>query len=253
MEQLIQNPNIKQAQEFVEEYLRRNVVLQINGLCRVKYQGRAKSKLDKGERIVLKKEDSAFLVHGPDNYQPKNWQPEVDKWSNRVEENELRLKAERNNPEEIVEVIFEEIELVAAYKMVDESELQIKGDEIDIHEAIEENPEIIEENLKIIEREYKNPAGYIDVFARDQEDNYVVIEVKRNPDHNTVLQLQRYVEEIEEEYSGNIRGVIAAPKISENLINYLEDRELEFVEVEMKDVIASYDEIDGSQKGLSDF
>lgn len=253
MEELIQNPTKEESHEFLEKYLRRELILQINGLCKVRYQGRAKSKLDKGERIVLKKEDSAFLVHGPGNYQPKNWQPEVDKWTNKIEGDEIMLKAERTNPEEIVEVIFEEIELMAAYKMVDKSELQIKGDEIDIHEAIEENPEIIEEDLKIIEREYQNPAGYIDVFARDSEDNYVVVEVKRNPDHNTVLQLQRYIEEIENEYSGEVRGILAAPKISDNLLDYLDERNLEFVEIEMKDVIASYDEIDSSQKGLSDF
>lgn len=253
MEEVTQNPDLEEAEEMIQQYLRRNLVLQINGLCRVKYQGRAKSKLDRGERMVIKKEDSAFLVHGPDNYQPKNWQPEVDKWTVKLDEEELRLKAERTNPEEIVEVIFEEIDLLSAFRMVDKSELQIKGDEVDIHEAIEEDPEIIEDELKIIEREYKNPAGYIDVLARDKNDSYVVVEVKRNPDHNTVLQLQRYIEEIEKEYSGKVRGILAAPKTTDSLLNYLQERDLEFAEIEMKDVIASYEEIDNSQSGLSDF
>jgi hypothetical protein len=38
-----------------------------------------------------------------------------------------------------------------------------------------------------------------------------------------------------------------------NLLDYLAERDLEFVEVEMEDVIASYESIDNSQKGLSDF
>lgn len=253
MEKLVQKPDLPEAKEIIEEYLRRNCVLQVNGLCRVKYQGRAKSKLDRGERMVVKKEDSAFLIHGPDNYQPKNWQPDVDKWSVELEDDELRLRAERTNPEEIVEVVFEEIEIIIASKMVDKSELQIKGDEVDIHEAIEENPDILEEELKIIEREYKNPAGYIDVLARDKDDNYVVVEVKRNPDHNTVIQLQRYIDEIEQEFSGEVRGILAAPKITDSLLDYLEERDLEYSEIQMKDVIASYEEIDSSQKGLSDF
>ena len=80
MEKLLENPEFSEAVEVLEEYLRREYTVQVNGLCTVNYQGRAKSKLDRGERLVIKKQDSALLVHGPDNYQPKNWQPEVDRW-----------------------------------------------------------------------------------------------------------------------------------------------------------------------------
>lgn len=255
MQELVQNPSFPDAKEIIEEYVSRKYTLQLNGLCSVNYQGRAKSKLDRGERIVIKKQDSALLVHGPENYQPKNWQPEVDSWSVEVDEEaeELVLEARRTNPEELVEIRFEDIELVTVNKMVDKSELKIRGHEIDIHESIEQRPDIVEDGLKVIERERETPAGFIDVFARDQDDNYVVIEVKRNPNYNTVLQLQRYVDEIEEEFRGEIRGILVAPKMTEKVLKYLEDRGLEFVEVEMEDVIASYEAIDKSQREISDF
>lgn len=255
MEDLLQKPSIQEAKEVLAEYLRRDYTVQINGLCSVNYQGRAKSKLDRGERMVIKKQDSAILVHGPDNYQPKNWQPEVDSYSVEIdgEHNHLVLEAKRTNPEEVVEIRFEEIELVTVDQMVDKSELKIAGHEVDIHESIEEEPEIVEEGLKVVERERETPAGFIDVFARDENDNYVVIEVKRNPDYNTVLQLQRYVDEIDEEFAGNIRGILVAPKMTDKVLDYLEDRDLEFVDVDMEDVINSYEAIDNSQKGLSDF
>jgi RecB family endonuclease NucS len=131
--------------------------------------------------------------------------------------------------------------------------LKIAGHEVDIHESIEEEPELVEEGLKVVERERETPAGFIDVFARDKTDNYVVIEVKRNPDYNTVLQLQRYVDEIEDEFNGDIRGILVAPKMTDKVLDYLEDRGLEFVEVDMEDVIPSYEAVDNSQKGLSDF
>ncbi|MFB6147913.1 MAG: endonuclease NucS, partial [Candidatus Nanohaloarchaea archaeon] len=217
------------------------------------YQGRAKSKLDRGERIVIKKQDSALLVHGPENYQPRNWQPEVDNWRVEIDQEELVLEARRTNPDELVEIRFEEIDLVSVSKMVDRSDLKIRGHEVDIHESIEDDPGIVEEGLKVIERERETPAGFIDVFARDSSDDYVVIEVKRNPDYNTVLQLQRYVDEIEEEFSGNIRGVLVAPKMTDKVLDYLHERDLEFVEVEMEDVIASYESIDRGQKEISDF
>ncbi|MFB6292091.1 MAG: endonuclease NucS [Candidatus Nanohaloarchaea archaeon] len=255
MEELVREPGFAEAKELLQEYISRDYTVQVNGLCSVNYQGRAKSKLDRGERIVIKKQDSALLVHGPENYQPKNWQPEVDSWSVRLEEEPgaVVLEARRSNPEEIVEIRFEDIELVTVSKMVDRSELKIRGHEIDIHESIEDSPEIVEPGLKVVEREKETPAGFIDVFARDTENNYVVIEVKRNPDYNTVLQLQRYVDEIEDEFRGPIRGVLVAPKMTDKVLDYLEDRGLEFVEVDMEDVIASYEALDKSQRELGDF
>lgn len=258
MKKVSQNPELKEAREILEEYLKRDFTVQINGLCTVNYQGRAKSKLDRGERMVIKKQDSAILVHGPENYQPKNWQPEVDSYSVEIEEIDdgseiLILEAKRTNPDEVVEVQFEEVDLLTVDKLVDKSDLKIRGHEVDIHESIEDDPEIVEENMKVVEREKETPAGFIDVFARDEDDKWIVIEVKRNPDYNTVLQLQRYVDEIEEEYSGEIRGILVAPKMTDKILDYLEERDLEFVEVNMEDVIASYEAIDNSQKGLSDF
>ncbi|AOV95340.1 hypothetical protein AQV86_05480 [Nanohaloarchaea archaeon SG9] len=253
MKKILENPDFDEAEEVLHEYLKREFTIQVNGLCMVNYQGRAKSKLDKGERLVIKKQDSAILVHGPDNYQPKNWQPEVDSYTVKSDEEELVLKAKRTNPDEVVEIRFKEIDLLTVDQLVDKSDLKIRGHEVDIHESIEEDPDIVEECLKVVEREKETPAGFIDVFARDENENYVVIEVKRNPDYNTVLQLQRYVDEIEEEFSGNIRGILVAPKMTDKVLNYLEERGLEFVEVDMEDVIASYEAIDNSQKGLQDF
>ncbi len=253
MERIVKNPTPEEAVEIWEEYSRRDYTIQINGMCLVNYQGRAKSKLDNGERLVIKKQDSAILVHGPEGYQPKNWQPEVDKFSSKVKEGAVVLKAKRNNPEEVVEITFSSIDLITVTQLIDKSDLEIRGHEVDIHEAIEEKPELVEEKLKIVEREKKTPAGYIDIFARDQDGRYVVIEVKRNPDYNAVIQLKRYVEEIDEEFKKDVRGILVAPKITDNVLEYLNERNLEFREVEMEDVIPSHDGFGNSQKGLSDF
>ena len=253
MKDLIQNPDFDEASEILKEYLSREFTVQVNGLCTVNYTGRAASKLDRGERLLIKKQDSALLVHGPDNYQPKNWQPEVDSFDVEVRDESLVLTASRFNPDEKVEVFFDEISLITVDQLIDKSELKIAGHEVDIHESIEEDPEMIEEGLKVVERERETPAGFIDVFARDESDDYVVIEVKRNPDYNTVLQLQRYVDEIEDEFNGEIRGILVAPKMTDKVLDYLEERGLEFIEVNMEDVIPSYEAVDNSQKGLSDF
>jgi len=255
MDNLLQDPAFSDAQALLDEYLPRPYTVQINGLCRVNYQGRAKSKLDRGERIVIVKQDSALLVHGPENYQPKNWQPDVDTFTVAVDDDrdELVLEAMRRDPDETVEIRFETLDMVMVSQLVDKADLEVRGHEVDIHEAIEDDPAIVEDELRVIERERETPAGFIDVFARDREDNYVVIEVKRNPDYNTVLQLQRYVDEIADEFAGTVRGILVAPKMTSKVLDYLEDRGLEFVEVAMEDVIASHDGVDNSQKEISDF
>lgn len=251
--EISRDPSLEEASEILEEYLSRKYTVQVNGLCTVDYTGRASSKLDRGERLLIKKQDSALLVHGPENYQPKNWQPEVDRFNTEVKHGSLVIEALRRDPDEKVEIFFDEVSLITVDQLVDKSELKVAGHEVDIHESIEEEPEMVEEGLKIVERERETDAGYIDVFARDSEDDYVVIEVKRNPDYNTVLQLQRYVEEIEEEFEASVRGILVAPKVSDKVLDYLDERGLEFVKVEMEDVIPSYEAVDNSQKGLSDF
>jgi len=255
MKELLEKPSLSEAEKALKEYLIRDVTVQVNGLCSVNYQGRASSKLDRGERLVIKKQDSALLVHGPENYQPKNWQPEVDTYNIEIDEEnkELVLEARRKNPDELVEIRFEEIEAVIVTQLVDKSDLKIRGHEIDIHDSIEDKPELIEKGMKVVEREKENSAGFIDIFALDETDSYVVIEVKRNPDYNSVIQLKRYVDEIKQEFSGTIRGILVAPKMTDKILDYIDDKDLEFVEIEMEDVIESYEGVDNSQRGLSDF
>ncbi|MDY6761530.1 MAG: endonuclease NucS [Candidatus Nanohaloarchaea archaeon] len=252
MERLLEEPDLETAAAVLEQYLSRPYTVQINGLCSVNYQGRAKSSLDRGERLVIAKQDSALLVHGPDNYQPRNWQPEVDTWTVEAGD-DLLLRAVRHDPDESVDIRFDAVDLLMVDRLVDESDMELRGHEIDIHDSIEASPELVEDELTVIERERKTPAGYIDVFCRDNQDRYVVIEVKRNPDYNTVLQLQRYVDEIDDEFAAEVRGLLVAPKMTDNVLDYLEERGLEFVEVEMEDVITSHDGLDTSQHGLDDF
>lgn len=248
------DPSPERARELVDEYISRPYTLEIVGLCSVDYQGRAKSKLDRGERIVLVKQDNALLVHGPDNYQPKNWQPETDEFDIQVDDGQLVIESRRLNPEEVVTIRFESLDLVYVTELVDKSDLQVRGHEVDIHEAIEETPAIVEDGLSIIERERDTDAGFIDVFARDSAENLVVIEVKRNPNHNSVLQLNRYVEEIEGEFPGKtVRGILVAPEVSSSVQSYLTDRDLEFVDVDMEDVIPSYESFRESQADLNQF
>ncbi len=43
--------------------------------CSVIYEGRARSKLGSGDRMIIIKSDGSFMVHQDRNLEPVNWQP----------------------------------------------------------------------------------------------------------------------------------------------------------------------------------
>jgi len=72
---VLENPSVKEAAEFVGEAVSERKVVVVVGNCWVDYRGRASSRLEAGERIVVVKEDGSVLVHRPVGYEPVNWQP----------------------------------------------------------------------------------------------------------------------------------------------------------------------------------
>ncbi|MCK4884719.1 DUF91 domain-containing protein, partial [Candidatus Bathyarchaeota archaeon] len=71
----LENPTVEKAAEFIKEAVSKRKAVILVGNCWVDYKGRASSKLEPGERIVMIKEDGSVLVHRPFGYEPVNWQP----------------------------------------------------------------------------------------------------------------------------------------------------------------------------------
>jgi hypothetical protein len=85
--------------------------------------------------------------------------------------------------------------------------------EIEIEDSIINNPEIIETGLKLIERQKTTDAGIIDILCLDKNDNYVVIELKKDKASDKVVgQIQRYMAWVEEGLADRerVRGIIVA-------------------------------------------
>jgi len=63
-----------------------------------------------------------------------------------------------------------------------------------IEEVIVKNPEILEDGLKLIGRQYKATVGTIGIIFKDQEDSFIVVELKRGKGSDKVVgQIQRYM------------------------------------------------------------
>jgi len=247
------NPDINQSLNFIKKYYIKKpekISLIIIGKCIVNYNGRAKSFLDWGERIILIKQDDTILIHRPKMREPVNWQPTGNKINFRINKNNLILKSLNSKQNEKMEIIFTNINIIISSHIKDSAKLIISGMEKDIVNQILNNPSIIEEGLYISKKEKQVKSGLIDLYGIDNNHIPVIIEVKRSQATiNSVHQLRCYVNDMKKENEdAKIRGILCAPKIPEMIKNLLLDYNLEWKEIERKIIIN-----DDNQKTLKDF
>ncbi|MBS7654961.1 endonuclease NucS [Candidatus Bathyarchaeota archaeon] len=232
---ILKKPSVKAAEEAISNAIALRKTIIIVGKCRVEYKGRAESKLELGERIVLIKKDGALLIHRPIGYLPVNWQPSgcILQASSSVEG--LKIKSVRRNIKEEVTVSFSEISLITVLSLTDEGEFNLYASEEDMKKAIILKPELIEDEFKIIDFEKKIEPGFIDVYGIDKKGTLTIIEIKRGvAGKEAVTQLMKYVNSISKFSSKSLRAILAAPKISKNAVKLLEAFRIEFKRLDPK-------------------
>lgn len=230
-----EDPSLNEAQSRIEEAFAEQRTIIIVGRCWVEYRGRASSKLEPGERIVIVKEDGSLLVHRCRGYEPVNWQPPGCFFKTYMNNDSLAVKAIRRSPRETVIIYFNQIYLLSTFKLIDEGEFSIYASEEDMQKAILLNPSIVEDGFVPIEYEKKVEPGFVDVYGIDREGRMAVIEIKRRTaGKDAVLQLAKYIESIKASASREVRGILVAPKISEEAWNLLKSLGLDFKRVDPK-------------------
>jgi RecB family endonuclease NucS len=225
-------PDVEEALELVETGSGRGDLLTLFGRCRVDYDGRASSTLGAGDRLVVLKPDGTVLVHTEEGQQPVNWQPPGCTHSATTEDGSLVVRSQRTTPEEELVVRFDRITHATALPVTDTSDLDLTGTEDDLRERVLEDPSLLEAGFEPRATERETPAGAVDIYGTDAEDNAVVVELKRRragPD--AVSQLNRYVEALERDlHAGTtVRGILVAPSVTDRAGRLLEERGLEFV------------------------
>jgi len=225
----LENPNVEEAEEFVRNALSEHKALIIVGNCWVDYRGRASSKLESGERIVMVKEDGSVLVHRPAGYEPVNWQPPGCLFQTRVTKDVLEVRAVRRKPSESVRVFFDRVYLLSALSLVDKGKFSLYASEEDMQRAILVEPEILEQGFKPITYEKKVEPGFVDVYGIDKDGKFVVVEVKRKTaGRAAALQLAKYVDSVKATVSREVRGVLVAPRLARGVQRLLATLGLDF-------------------------
>ncbi len=225
-------PDTDEALALVEASEERGLLCTLFGRCRVVYEGRASSRLDPGDRLVVLKPDGAVLVHTDEGQQPVNWQPPGCTHEAAVEGGEFVVRSHRSSPAEELLVRFERLRHATAYEVTDPADLALTGTEEDLRQRLLDDPELLEPGFEPRATERETPAGAVDIYGEDADGNVVVVELKRRrvgPD--AVSQLNRYVEALERDlHTGTtVRGVLVAPSVTDTAAQLLAERDLEFV------------------------
>ncbi|HML06398.1 MAG TPA: endonuclease NucS [Methanobacterium sp.] len=229
---VIETPDINETTEILRNGLKNKAVLIITACCRVIYEGRAKSTLEYGDRVIIIKPDGSFLVHKGEKRNPVNWQPPGCKVKFYTENELLVIKSLRSNPKEILEVEISNTHVIMYFILEDDNELNLTGSEEEMSNYIfHENPEVIEEGFQPIAQEKPISNGIIDIMGKDKEGNIVVLELKRGrATLDAVSQLKRYFDNLSKE-NDDLRGILVAPSITKSAFKLLENYGLEFREV----------------------
>jgi len=223
------SPNMDEAEKIVKEAISQHKTLLVVGNCWVHYFGRASSKLEPGERILIVKEDGSLLVHRSVGYEPVNWQPPGCIFHTQVKGSVLEIHAVRRKPPESVKVFFDKILMVSALSLADSGEFALYASEEDMHKALLLEPSLLEEGFTPISYEKKVEPEFVDVYGVDKNGRFVVVEIKRKTaGKEAALQLAKYIEAIKSRTNREVRGILAAPNIARDVQRLLETLKLEF-------------------------
>jgi len=231
--QIFERPNLEKSLGILKDAISKHKSIIILGLCKVKYEGRARSTLEVGERIIIIKEDGAVLIHRPKGYEPVNWQPSGCRFRTTLNSGILCLNAFRSNPNESLRILFDKISIIVVAKLQDLARFDLHVSEKEMQEAILLKPEILEDGFKNIAYEKKIEPGFMDIYGLDCSQRFVVVEIKRGKaGKSAVLQLAKYVEDVKNTLNKDVRGILAAPQISKGIQRLLATLNLEFKKID---------------------
>ncbi|MFB6220146.1 MAG: endonuclease NucS [Halolamina sp.] len=210
----------------------RGEMVTVFGRCTVEYDGRASSSLGPGDRLLVLKPDGTALVHTDEQRTPVNWQPPGSEHRAAIRDGRLRVRSERENPDERLDVRFETVQQVSALPVTGGRAVDVHGSEEDLRQRILDNPDLVEPGFEPEATERETAAGPVDVFGHDREGRPVVVELKRRrvgPD--AAGQLARYVDALEREVPDGVtvRGILVAPSLTDRGLEFLSERGLSFV------------------------
>ena len=225
---------LPEAKLLVERALAREQMLILIGECYVEYWGRAASKLQRGNRMLLIKGDSSFAIHQNKFLRPVNYMMDST-ITCQEKDGKLELVAAKVKPKETIKVIFSKLDFAERFSMEDKEDVRLFGSEEQLSRQLAQDLSFIEDGLKPLKQEMPFKKGVADIIAEDKSGRIVIVEVKRRKAGlDAVSQLHRYKEQLRKQKDREVRGMLLAPDITSNAIDLLHGYGLEFYRLDFE-------------------
>ncbi len=231
--------------------------------CEVSYVGRTTTVLPEAVRLLMCKGDGTFMVWadgGSPNVKPLNWMTpptvieeervggegggEPDDAAGRGGaapdgghgDGELtRLVVRKQRDEERLEIAIAEVLADVEHELDVLAPLEKEGLEREMQELLAAAPHWCGEGFRLIRREWPTDVGPVDLMCKDEQDEWVAVEIKRVATMDSVRQLEAYLERIQMDPAmARCRGVLVAKWIKPQARVFAESRGISCVEVDVE-------------------
>lgn len=220
--------------ENISEQLRKAVssreLILIVCLCEAYYVGRARSFLEKGERILMVKEDTSFLIHRATELEPINWQPPPNYIGVAADRDHISLTVKRiRKPEKIVVRIYS-VRSFFSGRLQDKGGFHMHLSEKEISEILWKYPELVEKGFRITSTEVREETGVIDVVGVDAKGCRMIVEIKKG---RAGVEAARQVLKYARGLGKDIRTMLLAPGVTDEAERLLKKNGAEFRRISM--------------------
>jgi endonuclease len=199
--------------------------------CEVVYTGRLTAVLPEALRLVMVKSDGSVMVHADTGgFKPQNWMtpPTV------IEEEQGMMLVRKRGADDRLEIRIADVLSDVTHDMGEAAALEKEGVERELQELLADSPGWCGEGLRLLRREWPTDIGPVDLMCRDEDDEYVAVEIKRVGTIEAVEQLSRYLERIcQSPGLARCRGVLAAQQIKPQARVLAEARGIRCVEIDL--------------------
>ena len=145
--------------------------------CEVRYSGRLSAVLPEAVRLLILKADGSVLVHDDaGGYKPLNWMtaPTCHRGARR-----RRSSCASAKTEDVLEIRLAEVLSDVTHDMGESAALQKDGVERDLQESSRPRRRALGEALTLVKREWPTDVGPVDLMCRDEDGEWVAVEIKR--------------------------------------------------------------------------
>ncbi len=152
--------------------------------CEVSYIGRVTTVLPEAVRLLMCKSDGTFMVWadgGGPNVKPLNWMtpPTVFEEQRDAEGVLTGLVVRKQRQEDRVEIAVSQVVADIEHELDTLVSLEKEGLERELQELLADAPTWFGEGFRLVRREWPTDIGPVDLMCRDEEDEWVAVEIKR--------------------------------------------------------------------------